>query len=54
MNSRQVIFPNHSYQEKLLVMFKGNRIKMKLRNAIIIPNGVDGLWLNNPAIYLNQ
>lgn len=24
MNSRQVIFPNHSYQEKLLVMFKGN------------------------------
>ena len=24
---------------------------MKLRNAIIIPNGVDGLWLNNPAIY---
>lgn len=52
MNSRQVIFPNHSYQEKLLVMFKGNsKLKMKLRNAIIIPNGVDGLWLNNPAIY---
>ncbi|WP_204194269.1 glycosyltransferase family 4 protein [Staphylococcus sp. GDY8P47P] len=52
MNSQQVIFPNHSYQEKLLATFKGNsKLKMKLRSAIIIPNGVDGLWLNNPAKY---
>ena len=51
LHSKKVIFPNHSYRKKLLSIYKDNeKLKSKLNNSLIIPNGIDQLWIDNPNI----
>lgn len=50
MSAKNVIFPNHSYKHKLLDIFKNNiKLVKKLNDSLVIPNGIDELWINNPS-----
>ncbi|WP_394856198.1 glycosyltransferase family 4 protein [Staphylococcus borealis] len=48
LESKIVVFPNHSYKDRLLKIYNNNKkLELKLLNALVIPNGIDKIWLNN-------
>lgn len=47
-NAGIIIFPNHSYKNKILSFFKGDEnIAEKLEESVVIPNGIDPFWIVN-------
>ena len=48
LNAEVIIFPNHSYKNKMIEIFKSNeKLIFKMKNSRIIPNGVDRFWHEN-------
>lgn len=48
LGAKTLVFPNYSYKNKMKKIFRGNKkILDKLKNAHVIPNGIDEFWHNN-------